>query len=77
MIQKKLLEMKEPDLFKLHRGYGMYIRSKWLWRSRSPELNGYFLREDINRPDTMSMELVKYLWHDIQKVERKISEVDY
>ncbi|MGI4993366.1 DUF6794 domain-containing protein [Halobacteriovorax sp. GFR7] len=69
--KRKLLDMKETELILLHRGYGMYIRNKWLWGNRNPELTSYFLRKGINHPDTMSMELIKYLWHDIQK-DKKI-----
>lgn len=59
---RKLVLVPEDQLYRLHMGYGMAIRNKWLWGDREPRLVQYMNSIGYRHPDNMSSLLIRLVW---------------
>lgn len=70
----RIRNMAQSELILLHIGYGMYIRNKWFYGNRNPELIRFFRNHGIDHPDQMSGIMIDALWNklnsNLSKTER-------
>jgi len=61
----RIAQWDTDELYRLHHGYGTWIRNKWLWGDRDPVLVGFLRKHGYEEPDSMSGVLIMALWADL------------